>query len=655
MLFYLSALNVFAADAGDYFNLALSQYYGNDYSAAVTNLKRAIQLSPGNWKAHQLLGYCAYQMNDNQDALAQCQESLKLNGDNPRLKSFVDWLKTPEPRKPRNDDGAYFEGKAEAQMPPPPDLDPDRKPNGTLEDLAVPTPTPKAPNDPFKNFQFQLGPGLEFFGQNFKNPGTVGLGGELGFGYAWDDHWSLWLTEAMYFLSQYDSFYRRNYEVKCLETTFSARYAFGDGPFRPYLGAGVGVFADNSFYNTDHLLQGSLGAQLKLGGGWSTFVEAKGNFILESFAQNQFYMGNPNYFYPNKQVIAIDYPINAGVILDLGGDHGGDNKSGTPPSNGNFFIKMGLGFTLASGDYYSTVNDMQVNTTSIAAGYDFLNHFSFYTNLERFPGDWAVLANLQYTLVISDPFQPYLFGGLGLEFPDGPDFYGENNAAQFGAGMALYLNPTLDLFIELKDYNASNLRNFTNPYQNGYAVLETGLKFNFSGSRDQTTPNLGPQLEVSAPGHIFVELAGGIDLPTQNWQTAYGLGSGGKFSVGYGFNDGWALQLDVEDFDYSGTNYVGSIGDHELLFLPTVRYLLLQKGIRPYLSAGAGLDVEVSWGGVFGPVQVGNFDMALGAGLEVPFDPLDSLFVEGKYNFIFADGVIGQDIPLLAGIRFGFN
>ena len=155
---------------------------------------------------------------------------------------------------------------------------------------------------------------------------------------------------------------------------------------------------------------------------------------------------------------------------------------------------------------------------------------------------------------------------------------------------------------------------------------------------------------------MFVELAGGIDLLGQNWQSAYSQGSGGKFSAGYEFNDGLALQLDVEDFDYSGSNYVGVIWDHELLLLPTVRYLFLQKGIRPYLSVGAGLDVEVSWAdGPLPPAQVGNFDLALGAGLEVPFDPLDSLFVEGKYNFIFADGVVGRDVPLLAGIKLGLN
>jgi hypothetical protein len=67
------------------------------------------------------------------------------------------------------------------------------------------------------------------------------------------------------------------------------------------------------------------------------------------------------------------------------------------------------------------------------------------------------------------------------------------------------------------------------------------------------------------------------------------------------------------------------------------------------------LDVETSWGGNGNPGQVGNFDVALGAGVEAPFDPSDAFFVESKYNFIFADGVTGQDLPLLAGIRLGFQ
>lgn len=111
----------------------------------------------------------------------------------------------------------------------------------------------------------------------------------------------------------------------------------------------------------------------------------------------------------------------------------------------------------------------------------------------------------------------------------------------------------------------------------------------------------------------------------------------------------------MEDFDYSGTSYVGTVSDHELLILPTVHYPLLSGAIRPFLSAGAGLDVETSWDEDDSPAQVANFDLALGAGLEATFDPSDSVFIEGKYNFILADGVTGQDIPLLAGIRWGFQ
>jgi hypothetical protein len=63
--------------------------------------------------------------------------------------------------------------------------------------------------------------------------------------------------------------------------------------------------------------------------------------------------------------------------------------------------------------------------------------------------------------------------------------------------------------------------------------------------------------------------------------------------------------------------------------------------------------VESSWDNLLDLGQGDNLDLALGAGLEVPFAPLASIFVEGKYNFIFAGSVVGQDVPLLAGIKFG--
>src|ERR1700691_584415 len=52
VLFYLSALNLFASPVEDYYKLALSQYLGNHYSNAVPNLKWAIRLDENDSRAH---------------------------------------------------------------------------------------------------------------------------------------------------------------------------------------------------------------------------------------------------------------------------------------------------------------------------------------------------------------------------------------------------------------------------------------------------------------------------------------------------------------------------------------------------------------------------------------------------------------------------
>lgn len=125
------------------------------------------------------------------------------------------------------------------------------------------------------------------------------------------------------------------------------------------------------------------------------------------------------------------------------------------------------------------------------------------------------------------------------------------------------------------------------------------------------------KVEADPTGKGFEEIAGGIDLPAQNWQTAYPAGGAGKVCIGYEFKDGVALQFDLELLSFSGTNYAGPISDTEVLALPTIRRFLANKGLRPYVSAGLGMDLEISSASNSNST-VENLDAALGAGLDIP-------------------------------------
>lgn len=159
---------------------------------------------------------------------------------------------------------------------------------------------------------------------------------------------------------------------------------------------------------------------------------------------------------------------------------------------------------------------------------------------------------------------------------------------------------------------------------------------------------------VPVPEKGFFEIAGGVDLPASNWQPAYLWGGGGRISEGLEFPDGVALGLEIQFFSFSGKNFTGPIADDELLFLPTLHFFLEPdpQGVRPYLSLGAGMETEFS-SAPSGATLVGNPDLAFGAGLLFPLSARTSLFVEAKYNFVFTPTVIGQDLPVLAGGRFG--
>ncbi len=168
------------------------------------------------------------------------------------------------------------------------------------------------------------------------------------------------------------------------------------------------------------------------------------------------------------------------------------------------------------------------------------------------------------------------------------------------------------------------------------------------------SPAVAATAAASQDSQWSLSLAGGLDFPVSNWQPAYNLGFGGQAGVRYELDKTWALELGLEDFYFSGQNVLGSASDNELRVLPMIQYAFTQQGIRPYLLAGAGPDVEFFTSSLGGGSDF-NFDAVVGAGVDVPLNPQAILFAEAKCNFVFAGGITGTDMPLLAGIRLDLD
>jgi len=171
---------------------------------------------------------------------------------------------------------------------------------------------------------------------------------------------------------------------------------------------------------------------------------------------------------------------------------------------------------------------------------------------------------------------------------------------------------------------------------------------------DAGTSATTPAPAALPEGHFYLEVDGGIDLPMSGWQSAYSLGPGFEVKGGYTLDPNWAIQLDLETFFFSGTNAAGNVSDEEVLALPTVRYQFGGTVLKPYLLAGLGVEFESLSNAPF-TTPVTDFDGAVGAGCETGLTDRLSLFVEGKYNFIFSSKVTAQDLPLVAGLHLDID
>jgi len=161
-----------------------------------------------------------------------------------------------------------------------------------------------------------------------------------------------------------------------------------------------------------------------------------------------------------------------------------------------------------------------------------------------------------------------------------------------------------------------------------------------------------PSLSVNSfREQVFVELGLGAD-PSLRGSTLPGTAAGGEAALGILFQDGFAVQLDLDTFGQSSSNAAGNLSESEVLVLPTLRRYLLAGNVRPYLFMGDGLAISSN---TAGPVSfsANSFDLALGVGIEFVFENDFCTYVEGKYNFVFISASPSQDIPLTLGARLG--
>jgi hypothetical protein len=155
---------------------------------------------------------------------------------------------------------------------------------------------------------------------------------------------------------------------------------------------------------------------------------------------------------------------------------------------------------------------------------------------------------------------------------------------------------------------------------------------------------------------VYLEVAGGFDMPFQNWQVPYEVGGGANFALGYLLGGGLAAQMNLDNYYFMGSFQGNSITDTEFRIIPAVRYNLdLGGGFSPYVLAGTGIDLQFITG-PGGNQSDSSWNVMGGVGAQVHWSTGTSFFVESRWNLMIANGphnsvMTGQDIPLSLGLQ----
>lgn len=254
-------------------------YQVQNYTEAEKLLQAAIKLDPAYEPAYQVLGGVYIAEGRKAEAMAEYQQALTLQPNNPSLKAYVDSQQPTAPALPAASERQPAWGRTPAN--------------------SAPASTQPMSDEELDKPHFIMGAfgGLAFGADGFNSDTFVswgtGSGGGLYAGAAFDRHFSVALKLGLYsFPYTYPSYYYYGtnpstvgYSLQDLEIMTSCKYVFMDRGVRPYvtIGMGTGIFYDSGSADasTEPLFEGGLGVTIPLSPRWDLFAEIDYDLILD--------------------------------------------------------------------------------------------------------------------------------------------------------------------------------------------------------------------------------------------------------------------------------------------------------------------------------------------------------------------------------------
>jgi hypothetical protein len=162
-----------------------------------------------------------------------------------------------------------------------------------------------------------------------------------------------------------------------------------------------------------------------------------------------------------------------------------------------------------------------------------------------------------------------------------------------------------------------------------------------------STPAKTASSSSSAEGQAYLGIGVGGDIPVS--PSTGNAGLGGEVMAGYSFDKNMAIQLEVDNFivRVDKTAFMDAFDVYELRPLAEFKYTFDSKDVFPYVFVGAGVNMEMTTADT-----TTNFDAVGGLGVQYDLGNKVNLYLQAKYNFIFATGTTTQDLPIEAGVVF---
>lgn len=154
--------------------------------------------------------------------------------------------------------------------------------------------------------------------------------------------------------------------------------------------------------------------------------------------------------------------------------------------------------------------------------------------------------------------------------------------------------------------------------------------------------------ENESKARWIMGLGTGLGVPNSGMAVAYKVGLSAEADLGYALDDNLSFYL-AGQASLFGTDFP-QVSLNEYALIPTVKYAVGSRSFKPYLTAGAGLQIAGVQNGASNSSQA---DLGIQGGIGVDFAAGGKMNVYLEVKYVYVPSAVPYSFfPILAGANF---